>query len=113
MRLVLALVLLLAACGRALTPAETALLAPLYGDTLDPRPVRLARAPVGLFPITDQRDFGGLRNRFGRLALRRNGCTCGGGKGHQPRYRNADHRRNVASLRRNASEHGALRSGLR
>lgn len=37
----LALLLILAACGRPLTPHETDLAARLFGDTLDPAPVRL------------------------------------------------------------------------
>lgn len=37
----LALAVLLAACGRALTPAETDLATSLFGETLDPAPVRL------------------------------------------------------------------------
>ncbi|MEM8850772.1 MAG: hypothetical protein AAGE03_12150 [Pseudomonadota bacterium] len=53
MRLVLVLVLALAACGRPLTPAETALLQPLHGDTLDTDRMRIAEAPiVGAFPIS-------------------------------------------------------------
>jgi len=44
--LALAVLLLLAACGRALTGAETELAASLFGPTLDPAPVRLV--DVGL-----------------------------------------------------------------
>ena len=51
--LLLALLLLLAACGRPLTEAERALLAPIHGDTLDTAPIRLHANPaIGLAPIT-------------------------------------------------------------
>ena len=53
MRPLLLLLALLAACGRPLTPAETAFLAPIHGATLDAARVRLHANPaVGLFPIT-------------------------------------------------------------
>lgn len=54
MRLTLALLLLLSGCAtRPLTPAETALLAPVHGATLDATRIRLTRAPlVAAFPIT-------------------------------------------------------------
>lgn len=50
---ILAVAAVLAACTRPLTPAETALVAPLHGPTLNTASVRLVRTPgVGLFPIT-------------------------------------------------------------
>ncbi|MBM2577860.1 hypothetical protein JQC91_16250 [Jannaschia sp. Os4] len=53
MRLALALLLVLAACGRPLTEAERALLAPIHGPSLDTAPIRIQSSPtVGVFPIT-------------------------------------------------------------
>lgn len=53
MRPALALCLLLAACARPLTPAETGFAAGLFGDSFDPGPVRMvADAPVGLIERT-------------------------------------------------------------
>ena len=53
MRLALLALLLLAACGRPLTPAERALLAPIHGATLDTAAIRLHANPaIGVFPIT-------------------------------------------------------------
>lgn len=61
------LLALLAACTRPLTPAETALLAPIHGPSLDTSQVRLTRAPiVGAFPITyDARPRATCRERIG------------------------------------------------
>ncbi|MFO6463033.1 hypothetical protein ACK8OR_01460 [Jannaschia sp. KMU-145] len=63
----LLLTLLLAACGRGLTPAEVALLQPLHGATLDTGAVRIVRAPgLGAFPITyDARPRTTCRERIG------------------------------------------------
>lgn len=65
--LLLCLLLALAACGRPLTPAETALLEPLHGDTLDTSRMRIAENPiVGAFPITfDARPRVTCRERIG------------------------------------------------
>lgn len=59
--------LALLACSRPLTPAETALVAPLHGPTLNTDRVRLTRAPlVGAFPITfDARPRVTCRERIG------------------------------------------------
>lgn len=46
MRVLWVLVLLLAACGRPLTAPEVELAASLFGDTLDPAPVRLVRSGI-------------------------------------------------------------------
>ncbi|CTQ50305.1 hypothetical protein [Jannaschia donghaensis] len=61
------LVFLLTACTRPLTPAETALVAPLHGPTLNTAAVRLTKAPiVGAFPITyDARPRTTCRERIG------------------------------------------------
>ncbi|WP_281826773.1 hypothetical protein [Jannaschia rubra] len=49
----LLLILALTACTRPLTPAETALVAPIHGPTLDTASVRISQTPiVGIFPIT-------------------------------------------------------------
>lgn len=77
------LLFVLAGCtGRPLTPAETALLAPLHGRTLDTRSMRLTRAPiVGLFPITyDARPRTTCRERIappltGRISARTGGIV--------------------------------------
>ncbi|MEM8823464.1 MAG: hypothetical protein AAGF30_07635 [Pseudomonadota bacterium] len=69
MRFALLLALTLAAaCGRPLTQAETALLQPLHGDTLDTARVRIVENPiVGAFPITfDARPRVTCRERIGR-----------------------------------------------
>lgn len=51
MRAILLTFLLLTACTRPLTPAETALVAPLHGPSLDTAQVRIARSPLaGAFP---------------------------------------------------------------
>jgi hypothetical protein len=51
--LALLLLLTLAACGRPLTQAERALVAPLHGQTLAASRIRVAQTPVvGAFPIT-------------------------------------------------------------
>jgi hypothetical protein len=48
----LALCLILTACGRPLTEAEAAFMADLKGDTFDPAPVRIARNPlIGLIEM--------------------------------------------------------------
>ncbi len=78
-----ALILLLAACtSRPLTPAETALLAPLHGPTLDTRGMRLTRAPViSVFPIAyDPRPRTTCRERIaapqtGRITVRTGGIV--------------------------------------
>ena len=81
--LLLPVLLVLAACtARSLTPAETALLAPLHGPMLDASAVRLVRAPViGLFPIAyDARPRTTCRERiapprFGRISVRTGGLV--------------------------------------
>ncbi len=51
--ILIAMTLLVAACGRPLTPSEAAFMADLQGDTFDPTPVRIARNPlVGVFTQT-------------------------------------------------------------
>lgn len=77
---VLLLFALLTACTRPLTPAETQLLAPIHGTTLDTARMRLTRAPiVGAFPITyDARPRTTCRERIGPPEMGRITARTGG-----------------------------------
>ncbi len=73
-RLALALLLVLAACARPLTPGETRFARDMFGDTLDPARVRV-HAGAGLTPLPHPKPAPQPPTRASRAELPKGFCT--------------------------------------